>query len=96
MQVAVYRASKRDEMYAYIRKADTEEAMLAVIPANLRQAMGQLTYVMALTLTPERKLARVAVADVLAQLTEHGYFIQMPPGGLIDPDAVAPPGLQGA
>jgi hypothetical protein len=51
---------------------------------------------MHLELSLSRKLARVPVERVLESLQQIGYFVQMPPDGLICPTAVAPEGLRGA
>ena len=51
---------------------------------------------MHLELHSERKLARVNVLHVLDSLHTKGFFIQMPPEGLINPNAVEPEGLRGA
>lgn len=96
MQVAIYRASKRDEMYLYVPVPTDGSDALAKLPASLLQVLGRLTAVMTLDLTPTRQLARVDVKDVLTHLETTGYFVQLPPNGLIDPDAPPPPGLQGA
>jgi len=102
----IYRASKRDEMYLYIParisenevepKEDSEYDPLANVSAALKQAFGRPTFVMRLELTPERKLARVPVLSVIESLETQGYYLQLPPEGLISPNAVAPEGLRGA
>jgi uncharacterized protein YcgL (UPF0745 family) len=51
---------------------------------------------MHLELQPERKLARVNVLDVLHAFEQQGYFLQLPPEGLISATAPAPEGLRGA
>lgn len=106
----IYRASKRDEMYLYIparisdnasesevkSQEDPEYDPLANISESLKRAFGRPTFVMRLELTPERKLARVSVLDVMESLERQGYYLQLPPEGLISPNAVAPEGLRGA
>ncbi len=102
----IYRASKRDEMYLYIpaRISDNEVELqedpeydpLANISDSLKRAFGRPTFVMRLELTPERKLARVPVLSVIESLETQGYYLQLPPEGLISPNAVAPEGLRGA
>lgn len=59
-------------------------------------SLGRATFVMHLELAPTRKLARVNVLHVLDSLQTKGFFIQMPPEGLINPNAVEPEGLRGA
>lgn len=102
MHCDIYRASTRDEMYVYIARPDYPQDAdkmvdpLAIIPADLRKALGRTTFVMHLELSVSRKLARVPVERVLESLQQIGYFVQMPPDGLICPTAVAPEGLRGA
>ena len=86
MHCDIYRSSKKDEMYIYIEK----------VPEAVLQAFGRATFVMHLELAPTRKLARVNVLHVLDSLQTKGFFIQMPPEGLINPNAVEPEGLRGA
>ena len=62
----------------------------------LRIAFGRATFVMHLSLSETRKLARVNVLHVMDSLQTKGFFIQMPPEGLINPNAVEPEGLRGA
>lgn len=59
-------------------------------------SLYRATFVMHLELAPTRKLARVNVLHVLDSLQTKGFFIQMPPEGLINPNAVEPEGLRGA
>ena len=101
MHCDIYRSSKKSEMYLYIARpqypndADVIDPLHAV-PADLRQAFGRATFVMHLELTPERRLARVPVQEVLLAFEQQGYFLQLPPEGLINLAAPAPEGLRGA
>tara|TARA_R110000787_G_scaffold58117_21_gene132500 strand:- start:15327 stop:15605 length:279 start_codon:yes stop_codon:yes gene_type:complete len=71
----VYRCSKQPEMYLYVREGlETTE-----LPEALLSKAGKLTHVMDLSLTPERKLARVKTEAVIAQLGGNGWFLQLPP-----------------
>lgn len=99
MHCDIYRSSKKDEMYLYVPRDSSQEQRedaLSVLPEAMREAFGRATFVMQLELHEERKLARVNVLHVLDSLQTRGYFIQMPPEGLINPNAVAPEGLRGA
>lgn len=101
MHCDIYRSSKKDEMYLYIARPDhsdenNEVDPLAVVPEMMRQAFGRATFVMHLELSETRKLARVNVLHVLDSLQTKGFFIQLPPEGLINPNAVEPEGLRGA
>ena len=62
-------------MYLYVEKS----LGLENVPEELLAQFGELSLVMTLPLTPERKLARTDVAVVLASIQEQGFFLQMPP-----------------
>lgn len=74
----IYRCAKQPEMYLY-RRADFP---IEEIPEALCQRTGELTEVMALTLTPQRALAREDVSKVMHNLLDQGVHIQMPPNPL--------------
>ncbi|MGM8931140.1 YcgL domain-containing protein [Salinicola halophyticus] len=71
----VVKSPRRDEMYLYLDKA---QGMTPVPPA-LREQFGPPIAVMTMLLRPERPLARVDVAHVLAAIRERGFYLQMPP-----------------
>lgn len=101
MHCDIYKSSKKDEMYLYIARPDYPDDAevldpLAVVPAALRQAFSRASFVMHLELSAERKLARVPVQEVLKAFAQQGYFLQLPPEGLISATAPAPEGLRGA
>ena len=101
MNCDIYKSSKKDEMYLYIARPDQptdaqQEEPLSVLSDALRNAFGRATFVMNLELSESKKLARVNVLHVMDALQTKGFFIQMPPEGLINPNAVEPEGLRGA
>lgn len=104
MHCEIYKSSKKDEMYLYVARpeqyssedAEAEFNPLEQMPEALRQAFGRATFVMKLELHQDRKLSRVNVLHVMDAIQNNGFFIQMPPEGLINPNAVAPEGLRGA
>ncbi len=96
MLCSIYKSSKKDEMYLYVAHVENQDDPLEVVPEMIRQAFGRATFVMNLQLHAERKLARVNVLHVIDSIETKGFFIQMPPEGLINPNAVAPEGLRGA
>ncbi len=98
MQCSIYKSSKKDEMYLYVARPSEDENFdpLMVLPELMRPAFGRTTFVMHLELSQERKLARVNVLHVMDSLQTQGFFLQMPPEGLINPNAVEPEGLRGA
>ncbi|EOR09107.1 UPF0745 protein [Acinetobacter tandoii DSM 14970 = CIP 107469] len=100
MHCSIYKSSKKDEMYLYVARPSENDAEasnpLDVVPEALRVAFGRATFVMHIELSETRKLARVNVLHVMDSIQTNGFFIQMPPEGLINPNAVAPEGLRGA
>lgn len=65
-------------MYLYIHEDKTKEDL----PGDLIKLVKELTFVMELELTSERKLAREDVTQVMGNLEEKGYHLQMPPDPL--------------
>ena len=102
MQCYIYRSSKRSELYLYLPVAIDfegnwqEQESLSRIPKELINSFGHLSQVMSLDLATKTKLARVPIELVRDHLQTKGYFVQMPPDGLISPTAVEPEGLRGA
>ncbi|MEN3979898.1 YcgL domain-containing protein [Acinetobacter sp. CWB-B33] len=100
MHCSIYKSSKKDEMYLYVARPTENEAEdfnpLEVLAEPVRVAFGRATFVMHLELSEARTLARVNVMHVIDSLETKGFFLQMPPEGLINPNAAAPEGLRGA
>lgn len=72
---SIYKSSQKDEMYLYVLKADA----LRRVPEPLLAMFGRPRHVTDLMLSPERKLGRVDINQVLDKLVEQGFFLQMPP-----------------
>lgn len=87
-------------MYLYVARPSEDQTEdfdpLLALPEALRAPFGRATFVMHLQLHAERKLARVNVLHVMDSISTQGFFLQMPPEGLINPNAVEPEGLRGA
>lgn len=73
--IRIYRSSKRDETYLYLRKADAFDTL----PEELRQLFGRPIQVMDMLLTEDKVLARANAADVLRDIEDKGFYLQMPP-----------------
>ncbi|QFU76162.1 YcgL domain-containing protein [Halioglobus maricola] len=71
----IFRSPQKEEMYLYVEKAKGLED----VPETLLKQFGEAESVMTIVLTPERKLARVDVAEVLEHIEANGFFLQMPP-----------------
>ncbi len=75
MTAWVYRASRRQDTYVYLRERDA----FGLLPPALVERLGALQFVLEVALTPKRKLARADAAVVLANLAAHGFHVQHPP-----------------
>jgi uncharacterized protein YcgL (UPF0745 family) len=71
----IYRSGKKPDMYLYVRQG----VSLGSLPAALLQQFGKAELAMSLELSPERKLARANVEQVMRSLEDQGYYLQMPP-----------------
>ena len=72
---AIYKSSRKPDTYLYVECEDD----FSRVPEALLAMLGRLDWVMNLQLSAERPLARADVAQVMAQIGEQGYFLQMPP-----------------
>jgi uncharacterized protein YcgL (UPF0745 family) len=71
----IYKSLRKADAYLYVVNADD----FAAVPTALREKLGRLEFVLKLELTPERKLARADAAQVIAALSDQGYYLQLPP-----------------
>jgi uncharacterized protein YcgL (UPF0745 family) len=71
----VYRSGKKAEMYLYLAVENNFEPL----PAALKQLFGEPAFVMRLDLHQGRALAREDVRQVMRNLQEQGFHLQMPP-----------------
>lgn len=84
MKCTVVRSSRKDFTYIYLLAGQDFDDL----PDTLKEVFGQPEFVMDLELTPEKKLAYEDVTQVMRNLSEQGYHLQMPPKhdatGLLD------------
>ena len=71
----VFRSGKKAETYLYLAHGRSYEDL----PPELRQAFGEPAFVMQLNLSEQRRLARVDVRRVIADLDAQGFYLQLPP-----------------
>lgn len=71
----VFKSSRKEEMYLYVDKAKG----LADVPEALMAQFGEPEEVMTLVLDETRRLARADIHQVLADISEQGFYLQMPP-----------------
>ena len=72
---SIYRSTRKDGMYLYVPR----EKGLTEVPEPLLKLFGKPEHAMDMVLTEERKLAREDILQVLANLKEQGFHLQMPP-----------------
>lgn len=75
MKCVVYKGSRKQDTYLYIECEDD----FGRVPEALLDMLGSLQRVMALELTPERRLAQADPDQVRRLLREQGYYLQLPP-----------------
>lgn len=71
----ILKSPRKAEMYLYVDKARGIED----VPDTLLATFGEPEAVMLLPLTPQKKLARADVNEVLAAIEAQGFYLQMPP-----------------
>lgn len=72
---SIFKSPRKNEMYLYVDKKEG----LDRVPDELLSIFGDPVLVFDLLLTTQRKLAREDVAQVLANIEQQGYHLQMPP-----------------
>ena len=75
MLCQVYRSPRREQMYLYVNR---DEGISRVPEALLRQ-FGEPESVMLLNLDGSRRLARADADQVVMEIEQQGYYLQMPP-----------------
>ncbi len=71
----IFKSLKKDDTYLYLQRPSDFE----LIPDALSQRLGKLEFVMELELSPDKKLAREEARVVMENITEHGFYLQIPP-----------------
>ena len=76
MQCVIYKSLRQFDYYLFVKKDDG----FSRLPDGLKQILGALEKVIDLDLDEKRTLAQADVLEVIQQIEEKGYFLQMPPG----------------
>jgi uncharacterized protein YcgL (UPF0745 family) len=76
MNCSVFRSPRKDYCYIYL----ADGLRLEDLPGELLSAFGTPEFVIALELSSERQLASENVIEVMTNLREQGYHLQLPPG----------------
>jgi len=75
MKCFVYKSIKKADSYIYINEKDNFER----IPEQLIQLFGKPEFTLEFELTKDSKLALADAKQVMQNLNEQGYYLQMPP-----------------
>lgn len=70
----VYKSARRADTYIYLPR----DKQVTDLPEALQQMLGPTRQVMLLNLSEKRNLARVDGDELQRQLTEQGYYLQLP------------------
>jgi hypothetical protein len=76
----IYRSSRKADTYLYVAEKDD----FSVVPEALLKAFGDPEFSFSLELTADRKLAKEDARQVLSNLEENGYHLQMADDLLIE------------
>jgi len=75
MNCSVLRSGQKDFTYIYLLDGHDYDDL----PVSLKKVFGEPQFVMNLELDADRKLAYEDVKEVMKNLKEQGYHLQMPP-----------------
>ncbi len=85
MPCFVYASLRKPDTYLWLARRDDFD----MLPATLVQLLGELRFVMEVDLHGGRRLPHEDVAQVMDNLQQQGWHLQLPPG-----DTVAVPPTQ--
>ncbi|MEO6688422.1 MAG: YcgL domain-containing protein [Dokdonella sp.] len=75
MRCFIYKSSRKDGAYVFLRERDD----FTRLPREIVEPLGRLSFAMEMELTPERKLAREDAEVVMEHLDRLGFHLQLPP-----------------
>lgn len=75
MHAYVYKSQLKPDTFVYVPRRDDFSAL----PAPLVASLGTLTFVVDVALEPQRRLAQADPAKVRSEMSERGFYLQVPP-----------------
>jgi len=75
MNCFVYRSNTKPGMYLYLVEKDD----FSDVPESLIKLLGDIVYSFEFDLSKNRKLVKAEALEVIRNMEENGYFLQMPP-----------------
>lgn len=79
MQCYIYRSKHRHQTYLFLPKQDD----FSQVPESLIKLFGEAEFSFAFELDNNRKLVLADATEVLRNINENGYFLQLPPGDAV-------------
>lgn len=76
----IYRCSAKPDMYIYLAEKDQFDA----IPDQLYSKLGRIDFAMELELDKDKKLAKEDAAQVIDNLQDQGFHLQIPSDTSVD------------
>lgn len=78
MQCYVYKGDRKAEYFVYLEhKIDLDEPQ-KWLPTSIITLLGELEFVLEFELTPDRNLSQAEAPQVLSDIAEQGFYLQMP------------------
>ncbi|MFT4822620.1 MAG: hypothetical protein ACJASY_000229 [Halioglobus sp.] len=71
----LFRSPRKPEMYLYVEKS----VGLKEVPEFLLGQFGEPEAFMVMVLTPQKFLARANATEVIDEIRDKGFYLQMPP-----------------
>lgn len=69
----VYKGKRRNDSYLFVLTKDE----FSSVPEALMRMLGGVQFVMELELWPERPMAQTSAGEVIRQLQQQGFFLQL-------------------
>lgn len=76
MRCFVYRSKKKLNTYLFLPEQDN----FSGVPQSLLKLFGEAEFSFDFDLVPGRQLVMAEAEEVLRNITENGFFLQLPPG----------------
>lgn len=77
----IYKCLRKPETYLFVLK----ENDFSAVPAPLLDALGKVEKVIDIELTPQRKMARGNAHQIINDLKQTGFHLQLPPNKKPEP-----------
>lgn len=74
-RVFIYRSEKKQDTYLYLPEKDKFDE----IPETLIELLGELTFSFEFDIDENRKLIRAEATEVIKNIDEQGFFLQLAP-----------------